>query len=56
VSKLFVVTDRGRAALATIGRAHSAWVDAIEAEAAGIDWPRLRDDLALLVRVLRNRE
>ena len=56
VSKLFVVTDRGRAALTAIGREHASWIDGIEAEATGIDWPRLRDDLSLLVRILRDRE
>ncbi|GAA0915281.1 MarR family winged helix-turn-helix transcriptional regulator [Virgisporangium aurantiacum] len=56
VSKLFVVTDRGRAALAAIGREHASWIDGIEAEATGIDWPRLRDDLSLLVQILRDRE
>ncbi|MER7004880.1 helix-turn-helix domain-containing protein [Dactylosporangium sp. NPDC000555] len=55
LSKLFVVTDRGTAALSTISRAHGTWVDAIEAEAADIDWSALRNDLALLVRVLQDQ-
>jgi DNA-binding MarR family transcriptional regulator len=56
LSKLFVVTDRGTAALSTISRAHGKWLDAIEAEAADINWPALRNDLALLVRVLQAQD
>jgi DNA-binding MarR family transcriptional regulator len=56
LSKLFVVTDRGTAALSTISRAHSNWVDTIEAETAGINWAALRHDLAHLVRVLQDQD
>ncbi|GAA2640930.1 hypothetical protein GCM10010399_88230 [Dactylosporangium fulvum] len=55
LSRLFVVTDRGAAALSTISREHGKWVDAIEAEATDINWPALRNDLARLVRVLQDQ-
>jgi DNA-binding MarR family transcriptional regulator len=55
LSKLFVVTDQGTAALSAIHRAHDKWVAGIEAEAAEIDWTALRDDLEHLVRVLRDQ-
>lgn len=55
LSKLFVVTEQGTAALSTIHRAHNEWVDSIEADAAEIDWTALRNDLDHLVRVLRDQ-
>ena len=56
LSKLFVVTDRGTAALSEIHGAHDTWVDAIEAEATDIDWAALHNGLDRLVRVLRDHD
>lgn len=55
LSKLFVVTDQGSAALREIDRAHIRWVDGIKAEAVGLDWYALNGALDELVRVLRNQ-
>lgn len=55
VSKLFVITDHGAAALSEIHRAHANWVESIEADAAGIDWGALSDELDEIIRVLREQ-
>jgi DNA-binding MarR family transcriptional regulator len=55
VSKLFVVTDSGAAALSGIHRAHASWLDGIESEASGMDWRALGAALDELVRVLRDQ-
>ena len=55
LSKLFVVTDQGSAALSQIHRAHTAWVEGIEADSTGIDWRALSGELDGLVRVLRDQ-
>lgn len=53
LSKLFIVTENGAAALAEIHRAHAEWVEHIKAAAAGIDWRMFRNELDELVHVLR---
>jgi DNA-binding MarR family transcriptional regulator len=55
VSKLFVVTDRGHAALSAIARSHTTWITTLESETADIDWPKLGNDLARLVRALHDQ-
>lgn len=55
LSKLFRVSEKGSAALSDIHRAHTAWVDGIEAEVAALDWSALNSELNELMRVLRSQ-
>lgn len=55
LSKLFVVTDQGSAALSEIHRAHTRWVDGIQAEVTEIDWRALNRELGELMRVLQDQ-
>ncbi len=55
LSKLFVITNRGVAALSTIHRAHNKWVDGIATESSNVDWTTLCKDLDQLLRVLRDQ-
>lgn len=55
LSRHFVLTDNGSAALSEIHRAHKKWVDSVETETAELDWAALSRDLDQLVRVLRQQ-
>jgi DNA-binding MarR family transcriptional regulator len=55
LSKRFIVTDLGSAALSMITEAHTAWITALENETADIDWSRLGTDLTRLVQTLQEQ-
>jgi DNA-binding IclR family transcriptional regulator len=55
LSKRFIVTDLGHAALISIAEAHTTWITALETDTADIDWSRLGTDLARLVRALQDQ-
>lgn len=56
ISKVFVVTEQGTAVLSAIQRAHNKWVGTIKADAKGIDWITLSDNLDRLVKLLHDQE
>lgn len=55
LSKIFIITDQGTAALSVIHREHDTWVDRIESETPDIDWIVFCNDLDRLLSALRDQ-